>query len=139
MSSITAALARSQLKRLDKMIQMRQKNAMYLSSKLQKFEGIMIPVENGYKHVFQLYSIRLKNRKTRNALMKFLSQNGIMSKIYFEPVHKTQFYTKLGYSKINLPVTEKVSEQILSLPMFPDMKTWELKLIVETIEEFMKN
>jgi perosamine synthetase len=139
MSSMTAALAKSQLKRLDKMIQMRRKNAIFLSSKLKEFEEVIVPMESGYKHVFQLYSIRLKNKKVRNALMEFLSQNGIMSKIYFEPVHKTPFYTKLGYSKINLPVTKKVSEQILSLPMFPDIKTRELKLIVETIGEFIKN
>ena len=138
MSSVTAALAKSQLKRLNNMIQMRRKNASYLSLKLQEFEDVMVPTENGYKHVFQLYSIRLKNKKIRNNLMKFLSENRIMSKIYFEPVHKTPFYTKLGYSKMNLPVTQKISEQILSLPMFPDMKMNELKLIVETIEEFVK-
>lgn len=138
MSSITAALGISQLKRLDKMIQMRRKNATYLSSKLQNLDGIIVPMENGYKHVFQLYSIRLKNEKIRNSIMNFLSQNRIMSKIYFDPVHKTPFYKKLGYSRINLPITDKVSDQILSLPMFPNMKTNELKLIVETIEEFMK-
>ncbi len=70
--------------------------------------------------------------------MRFLSDNGIMSKIYFDPVHKTLFYKKLGYSKDKLPITEKVSEQILSLPMFPPMQRNELELIVETIEEFMK-
>lgn len=136
-SSITAALAISQLKRLDKMIQMRRKNASYLSSKLRNLEEIIVPTENGYKHVFQLYSIRLKNKKTRDSLMKFLSQHGIMSKIYFEPIHKTPFYKKLGYSKINLPITNKISEQILSLPMFPNMKKYELKLITEIIKDFM--
>ena len=70
--------------------------------------------------------------------MKFLSENGIMSKVYFDPVHKTPFYKKLGYSKDKLPITEKISEQILSLPMFPGMNKNELQLIVDTIDQFLK-
>lgn len=138
MSSITAALGISQLKKLNKLILMRRKNAIYLSSKLKHFSCIKVPEEHGFKHVYQLYSIRLKNKIIRNNLMKFLSENGIMSKVYFDPVHQTLFYKKLGYSKNKLPITEKVSDQILSLPMFPTMKKNELKLIIETIEEFMK-
>lgn len=138
MSSVTAALGISQLKKLDKMIIMRRKNANYLSSKLKHFDSVKIPEEHGFKHVYQLYSILLENKKMKDNLMKFLSENGIMSKVYFDPVHKTLFYKKLGYSKDKLPITEKVSEQILSLPMFPTMQRNELQLIVETIEEFMK-
>ena len=139
MSSITAALGMSQLTKLDKLISMRRKNAMYLSSKLKNFQDISVPHEHGYKHVYQLYSIRLKNKKTRDNLMKFLSQKGIMSKIYFDPVHKTPYYKKLGYSKINLPVTQKISEQILSLPMYPDLKREEMDYICDSIKEFFRN
>ena len=139
MSSITAALGMSQLTKLDKLISMRRKNAMYLSSKLKNFQDISVPQEHGYKHVYQLYSIRLKNKKTRDNLMKFLSQKGIMSKIYFDPVHKTPYYKKLGYSKINLPVTQKISEQILSLPMYPDLKREEMDYVCDSIKEFFRN
>lgn len=138
MSSITAALATSQLKKLDKMISMRRKNANYLSSKLSQFEEITVPKDDGYKHAYQLYSIMLKNKKLRDSLMRYLSTKGIMSKIYFDPVHKTKFYKKLGYSTQNLPVTMKISQQILSLPIFPTMKPFELKLIANTINKFMK-
>lgn len=137
MSSITAALALSQLKKLNKMISMRRKNANYLSSKLKHFEEIIVPKEHNFKHAYQLYSIRLKNQQLRDGLMNHLTKNGIMSKIYFEPVHKTEFYKKLGYSNQKLPVTEKISQQILSLPIFPSMKSFELKIISDTIQEFM--
>ena len=137
MSSISAALGLSQLKKLDKMILMRQKNAHYLSSKLKQFEEIKVPQENKFQHVYQLYSIRLKNKKLRDNLMVHLTKNGIMSKIYFDPVLKTEFYKKLGYSNQNLPTTNKVSQQILSLPIFPTMKSSELKLIIDTISKFM--
>jgi len=97
-----------------------------------------VPGDYGFEHVYQLYTIRLKSNKLRNGLMKFLTKRGIMSKIYFDPIHKTPFYKKLGYSKNNLPITEKVSQEVLSLPIFPKMKSQEIKLIVETIEEYMK-
>jgi len=140
MSSITAALATSQLKKLDKMISLRRKNAKKLSLKLSKYDKIRVPKEpKGYKHVYQLYSIRLSRHKIRNDLMKFLTKRGIMSKIYFEPVHKTPFYQKLGYSKRKLRITETVANQILSLPLFPNMTSKEIKLIDKSINDFMKN
>lgn len=140
MSSITAALATSQLKKLDKMISLRRKNANLLSLKLAKYDKIRVPKEpRGYKHVYQLYSIRLPSNKIRNDLMKFLTKKGIMSKIYFEPVHKTPFYQKLGYAKRKLRITETVSNQILSLPLFPNMTSKEIKLIDKVINDFMKN
>ena len=140
MSSITAALAISQLKKLDKMISLRRKNANLLSLKLAKYDKIRVPKEpRGYKHVYQLYSIRLPSHKIRNDLMKFLTKKGIMSKIYFEPVHKTPFYQKLGYAKRKLRITETVSNQILSLPLFPNMTSKEIKLIDKVINDFMKN
>lgn len=138
MSSISASLALSQIKKLDKIITMRRKNANFLSSKLSGYEEIIVPKDKEYKHVYQLYSITLKNKKLRDSLMNHLTSKGIMSKIYFEPVHKTNFYKKLGYSNLNLPITNKISQQILSLPIFPSMKTSELNLIVDTISEFMK-
>ena len=69
--------------------------------------------------------------------MQYLTSEGIMSKIYFESVHTTEFYKKLGYSHTYLPVTDKTSKQILSLPIFPTMKSSELKLIVDVISRFM--
>ena len=97
MSSITAALAISQLSKLDKLINLRRKNAKYLSSRLKKFQQIKVPNEPvGHNHVYQLYSIRLSSHKLRNTLMKFLAKKGIMTKIFFEPVHLTNFYKKIG-------------------------------------------
>jgi len=136
MSSITAALGLSQLGKIGKLISMRQKNARHLSSELEKI-GIHVPKENNFDHVYQIYSVLLASKKKRDGLMNHLTKKGIMSKIYFEPVHKTEFYKKLGYST-NLPLTDKVSQQILSLPIFPDMKKLEIKLIVDSVSEFVK-
>jgi perosamine synthetase len=140
MSSITAALALSQLSKIEKLINLRRKNAKYITSRLKKHSQIQIPNEpNGYRHAYQLYSIRLSNYKLRNALMHFLAKKGIMSKIFFEPIHLTKFYRKLGYGKSkNLHLTETISNQIVSLPMYPGLKKEELEYICESINEFME-
>lgn len=137
MSSITAALGISQLTKFEKLIKLRRKNAAYISTRLSKYD-IQIPKEPpGYKHVYQLYSIRLENSKIRNLLMKFLANKGIMSKIFFEPVHLTNFYKKLDYG-VKLPITEKIYDQILTLPMYPGLQSEEMNLICDSIGEFME-
>lgn len=138
MSSITAALALSQLERIGKLIEMRRRNAEYLSRHIKKQKRIITPNEpKGHKHVYQLYSIRMENKIIRNALMKFLSKRGIMSKVFFHPVHMTKFYSDMGFSNNMLKTTETISNQILSLPMYPGLKREELDFICNTINEFM--
>jgi len=141
MSAITAALGISQLNKLEKLISLRRRHAKYLSSKLKKFDNIMVPNEPySYRHVYQLYSIQLPNSQLRNKLMRFLNSKGIMSKIFFYPIHLTKFYQKLGYKKINnLKETETISNKILSLPMFPALKNEELNFICDSVAEFMEN
>ncbi len=140
MSSITAALGISQFHKLKRIISLRRTNANYLSTRLKKFEQIKIPLEpHSYKHVYQLYSIELSTKRIRDELFKFLTKKRIMSKVYFYPVHKSKFYQKFRYSKeTHLPVTEKLSEKILSLPMYPNLTKGELKYIINSISEFME-
>ena len=76
MSSMTAALGISQLEKLDNLISKRIKNANYLSSRLSKFPEIKIPQPpKGQKHIYQMYTITLDSKKTRDELMKIKSTN----------------------------------------------------------------
>ena len=139
MSSMTAALGISQLHKFEKLVNLRRKNAKYISSRLSKYECINVPKEpDGYRHVYQLYTIQLVNSKIRNNLAKFLTKKGIMTKIFFEPIHMTDFYKKQIYGKlVKLPVTEKIYEKILTLPMHPGLTKEELDYICDSIGEFM--
>ena len=140
MPSMVAALGISQLNRVEKLIAMRRKKAAFLSTKIQKFPGITLPSESkNDRHVFQLYSIMLTNSKIRNNLMNFLAKKGIMTKIYFDPIHKSEFYKKIQYRGSNLQVTEDVSDRTLSLPLYPDLTQKELQYIVDSISKFFKN
>jgi perosamine synthetase len=138
MSSMTAALGISQLCKLDKLISKRRKNAQYLSSKLKKHSKIILPLDyKNHKSVFQLFSIRVTDN-LRDNLMAFLTNKGIMSKIFFEPVHLSKFYSKNMNKKISLPKTEKISQQVLTLPMYPSLTKNDINFISDSIDEFME-
>jgi len=136
MSNIIAALGVAQFKKIDKIVEMRRENARYLTRNLSKIKGVTTPnPPQGYFHVYQMYTIRTKNR---DELMKHLADKGIMTKVYFHPVHLTHFYkNELGY-KCKLPITEQISLQVLTLPMFPSLTREEMDYITEKIKKFFE-
>jgi len=141
MSSITAALGLTQLSKLEKIIKMRQENAEYLSSRLSKLPKVKVPIPpTGYEHIYQMYTIRLPDKSTRDSLHDFLTERRIFSKVYFTPIHSTSFYKqKFGIEKNLLPITEKISQQVLTLPLYPNMTAEEKNLLIETICEFFES
>ena len=63
----------------------------------------------------------------------------IFSKVYFYPIHLTDFYkNKFGTKSGMLPVTEKIADQVLTLPIYPNMTTEEKNLLVESIDTFFE-
>lgn len=139
MSSITASLGISQMRKLPKVIGLRREKAKALSDRLSKLQDLVVPrVTDNPFAVFQMYSIRVKGgKKTRDRLKEHLKTLGIMSKVYFEPVHLTDFYVRNHEgSEIDLPVTEQISGEVLTLPIYPSMTSPELEYLVQGIEDF---
>ena len=138
MSNITASLGIAQLNKVDRIIEMRRKNAQYMTRILSPIRTITTPyAPNGFSHVYQMYTMRLRNANLRDSLMKHLSDNGIMTHIYFPPVHLTQFYRReFGYREGNLPITEKVASEVLTLPMYPTLTKEETDYIGVQISNF---
>jgi perosamine synthetase len=136
MSNITAALGISQLEKIDKLIEMRRKNARYLTKELEQVKGITVPLPpENYHHVYQMYSVRV-NPERRDELIMYLAKKGIMTKVYFSPVHLTHLYkNELKYA-CKLPVTEEISRQVLTLPMYPSLTIEEMDYIAEEIKAF---
>ena len=142
MSTMTAALGIAQMEKIDDIIRMRRQNAERYTDGLSKIPGIITPtISNGYFQVYQIYTIRLEAADgTRDRLKNHLARHGIMSKVYFDPVHLTKFYREqLGHKEGELPETEKISKQVLTLPMYPELKREEIDYIVKQIADFMKN
>ena len=139
MSTMVAALGLSQLKKIDKIIQMRRDIAEYLTEELPKIKEITLPIPpHEYFHVYQMYATMI-NENLRDDLMIYLSEKGIMTKVYFPPVHLTHFYRKeFGYRGGELPITEEVCNHVLALPMYPTLTEKEIDYIVECIDIFFR-
>ena len=136
MSNITAALGIAQLRKADRIIEMRRKNVEYLIMGLKDTKEITIPESpKDYYNVYQMFTIMV-SANSRDKLVKYLADKGVMTKVYFTPVHLTHFYkNKLGYT-CKLPVTEKLSKQVLTLPMYPTLTKEEIDYMVEEIKNF---
>ena len=135
--SINAALVLSQFKKFNRIIQMRREKAAYYTKKLSKIKDIRAPAESKDEyHVYQLYTIELPDKKTRDHLQQHLTKAGIMTKVYFEPIHLKTFYIKeFHYKKSDLPVTEEMAEKVLTLPLYPSLTKKEMDYIISVIEK----
>ena len=141
MSSLTAALGISQMAKLDKIIKMRQNNAKYISSRLSKHSEIRVPTSpSGYEHIYQMYTIKLPDKKTRDDLHNHLIKKRIFSKIYFTPIHLTSLYMNtFGTKSGSLPITEKIAEEILTLPIYPNMTSEEKEYLITSVSEYFES
>jgi perosamine synthetase len=136
MPSLNTALVLSQFKKINKIIKMRREKASYYNKKLGTIDGIKTPpLEKNHYHVYQIYTIQLRDKISKATLQNHLTKAGIMTKVYFNPIHLTTFYReKFGYKKDDLPRTEEISKKVLSLPLYPTLTIREMDYIIKTIE-----
>lgn len=137
LDTLQAAALRLKLKKLDKWNNMRRQNARFYSELLKGIDGIITPGENkDGSHVYHLYVIRAKNR---DEVVEALRQNNIAVLIHYPtPLHLQPVYKGLGYKRGDFPAAEKVSDEILSLPMYPHMAKQEIRYICQTIKKAVK-
>ena len=138
--TMSAALGISQLNNINQVITMRQEHAEFLHQHLSTIPPLKIPkAPEGFNHIYQMYTILLDNKTIRDTLQKCLQENGIMSKVYFNPVHmKTYYIQHFGCKQGDLPFTEALSERVLTLPFYPDLTKQELKHIIFNIKQFFE-
>lgn len=140
-STLLAALGISQLSRVDKAIARRKKNAQRLNKRMRSVTDVIVPLppSDDYDAVYQMYTIRVKEgRQKRDELMRYMMKMGIASKVYFDPVHKYSVFQNLGYTEVNLPTTELLASQVLTLPMYPNMTDDEIDYIANTLIDFFQ-
>ncbi len=140
MPTMCAALGLSQMKKISENIKMRRSNADFLNEGLGKIEQVKTPtlIEGDFQ-VYQMYTIQLPNQETRDALQSHLTEQGISTKVYFNPVHLKTVYKNMGCSEGDLPKTETLSGKVLTLPMHPSLTEAEMEYIINSVEDFFKN
>ena len=136
LDSIQAAVLQVKLKYLDNYITAREQVADFYYNAFSGNEHIILPTR--YKsstHVFNQFSIKLQN-VNRDNLRKKLLEHGIPTMVYYPlPLHLQKAFQHLGYSAGDFPVSEKLSETILSLPIHTEMDNEQLTFIAEKVLE----
>jgi dTDP-4-amino-4,6-dideoxygalactose transaminase len=98
-------------------------------------ERVTVPVvAPGNSHVYNQFTIRTPQR---DELSAFLTQHEIGNRIYYPvPLHLQECYQSLGYQKGDFPVSEQLSQEVLSLPIYPELTSDQLQYVVDTIKSF---
>ncbi len=138
MEGFQGAILNIKLKHLQDWTDARRRNAKLYNEILKNIGGVTIPREmENRKHVYHLYVIRVKEREK---LQKFLSEKGIASAFHYKiPLHLQKAYQYLGYQKGDFPVTEKVMSEIISLPMYPELRENQIEYVASSIKEFLNS
>jgi dTDP-4-amino-4,6-dideoxygalactose transaminase len=139
MDGIQGAVLGVKLKYLDNWTNSRRRVANKYRELLCDFEHIILPAEMSYaKHVYHLFVIQVKKGKLeRDNLAKFLNDNGISTGLHYPvPLHLQNCFKGLGYKKGDFPVTEKLAESGLSLPMYPELADEQIEYVSDKIKEF---
>ena len=134
MTDISAAIGLVQLGTLADGNARRRQNARFLDRQL---EGVVTPSERqGCHHVYHQYTVRVGDR--RDSLLQHLRENGVGAEVYYpRPIHRQPLYRRLGYDQ-SLPVAERLSEEVLSLPVHPSLNDEELNTIAGQTNRFFE-
>ncbi|MCK9417570.1 DegT/DnrJ/EryC1/StrS family aminotransferase [Candidatus Dojkabacteria bacterium] len=142
MTDIAATIGVEQMKKLDRIIETRVRNAHLFNEGLSNLKGIITPkVSEGNTHVYHQYTIRITEEygHTREELMEFLKENEIGCGIYYpKPLHMHEHFRKMGYKEGDFPVSEMLSKEVLSLPVNPFVTKEDVEFIMDKIEKFSK-
>ena len=139
LDSFQAAVLRSKLKRLDLYNEARKEAAIRYSESFQGNEHIITPVRSGDcdTHVFHQYTLKIKNGK-RDALAKHLQEKGIPFGVYYPiPLHRQKAYLDERYNEKDFSVTNKLVEEVISLPMHTELDEEQIDHIANTIIDFV--
>ncbi len=138
LDEIHAAVLRIKLRHLDEWNARRQAIAARYNQLLAGTDIVTPEIPGGGRHVFYCYAIRVPGGR-RDALRAHLTERGIGTQIHYPvPIHMQEAAQFLGYRKGDLPVTEKVAGEVLSLPMYPELTDAQIDRVATTATEFMR-
>ncbi len=133
MEGIQGAILRVKLRRLDAWTEARRQHAAYYNELLADV-AVQTPVEMSYaRHVYHVYAVRTPKR---DLLQEALQAQGIQTGIHYPiPVHLQRAYAEFGYGVGDFPVTERVSQELLSLPMYPELTQEQQNQVVQAVRQ----
>ena len=139
LDTLQAAILKIKLPLLDNYCNARRQAAEFYNNAFAKIEELQTPETADFTtHVFHQYTLRVKNGK-RDALKQWLNENNIPAMIYYPvPLHLQKAFAEYRDSNKKYPVTETLSEQVLSLPMHTELDNEQLQYITDKVKEFFE-
>jgi dTDP-4-amino-4,6-dideoxygalactose transaminase len=139
LDTLQAAVLDIKLKYLDRYIDARRKVADFYDAAFRVDSRIITPFRAPYcRHVFHQYTLILEGLD-RNALHEYLAQQKVPSMIYYPvPSHRQKMFERFGAAETKLPVTDWLTERVISLPMHTEMDQDQLEFITSKVLEFAK-
>ncbi len=135
--TLQAAVLKVKMRHLDAWTEARQRNAArytQLFGEMQTPVGLPVVTEYQTRHVFNQYTIRCERR---DELKAYLSAQGIGTEIYYPlPLHRQECFAELSYEKGDLPESEKLAGEALSLPVYPELQDEDLVYVASQVTAF---
>ena len=146
LDALQAALIRPRLRRLDASSLRRAENAAAYTSLLEAAgltsgpnPRLRLPEASPARHIYNQYTLRCEDGTTREALREFLAANSVASEIYYPlPLHLQGCFSSLGGEKGDLPISEKLADEVLSIPVFAELEEEEVRYVADRVEAFFK-
>ena len=137
LDEIQAAILRVKLRHLSNWQRARQSHAAEYHRLLSAIPGVLPPLApEGFEHVYHQYTIRVEKR---DALQRYLADRKIESTVYYPyPLHLQPLYSALGHQAGDFPHAERAAQEVLSLPMYPELRKEQIARVVEAVVEFLK-
>jgi dTDP-4-amino-4,6-dideoxygalactose transaminase len=133
MEGMQGSILRVKLRHLDHWTEARRTHAVEYR-RLLRDSGVEIPIEAPYaRHVYHVYAVRTPDRAT---LQRTLQSNGIGSGIHYPvPVHLQPAYADDAYGAGDFPHAERAANEVLSLPMYPELSFTNVEMVVAAVKE----
>src|SRR5438874_10438365 len=134
MDGIQAAILSIKLRHLEEANLLRRERALQYNQAFEGIEGIATPFEADYaQHVYHVYAIRVQER---DEVRRFLEEKGIGCGVHYPiPIHLQEACRYLGYTEGAFPIAEKLAEEFLSLPMFPELTEEQTDYVARCVSE----
>jgi len=140
LDALQAAILRVKLKYLDRWNELRRSKAVLYTELLSRIDGIEPPhFDKNCKSSCNYYTVRIKgSRLGRDELRKHLESKGIQTAVYYPlSLHLQEVYKYLGYKPGDFPNSEQAQEQVLTLPMYPELSEGRVEDVASEIKRFV--
>jgi dTDP-4-amino-4,6-dideoxygalactose transaminase len=134
MDAIQGAVLRVKLRHLEAWTEARRGHARHYSALLSGSSRVHAPIEAaGRRHVYHVYAVRSSDR---NALRRRLQAEGVQTGLHYPiPVHLQPAFAELGHRAGDFPQSEAAAQEVLSLPLFPELTSMQVERVAAAIEQ----